>query len=210
MLQRLMSLRPFAYHTCSALNFQSIRRTRSLKSAADLLAGTGYSSLLTVRRKSSVVVELSSGPVEVRDNLPLRIGSLALEEGCSLEQFLLLLNRRVYLWPGNNHGPCRPGPEHFQHYQGSGAVHILRVPLASLLSANPGRELEVTFCNSGTARHHGGQPVQRGPNTFVAASLASGRPSEVKELCFVGSLALPPDTEWSTVLAGPWQPLCEA
>ena len=79
MLQRLLQLRPFAFHTCSALNFASIRRARALKSSAELLAGTPHESLLIVRRKQSRVVATLSGQVEVQDNLPRRVGSLKLE-----------------------------------------------------------------------------------------------------------------------------------
>ncbi len=207
MLPRLLQLRPYAYHTCSALNFTEIRKSRELRSSALLLAGTQHEPLLSVRRKKSQVVSLATGPVEVRDNLPLRLGSLKLEAGCSIEQFLLLLNQRVFLWPGNELGPCKPGPDHFAHYQGEGSVHVLKVPLSDLVAANPGRRLEVTFCNSGSARHHGGLPVLRGPSTFVPIQSASRPASEVKEFCFVGSAALPASTAWATSLSGPWRPL---
>ena len=110
MLPRLLQLRPFAYHTCSALNFTSIRQARELRSSAQLLAGTQHESLLSIRRKKSQVVSVATGRVEVRDNLPLRLGSLKLETGCSIEQFLHLLNQRVFLWPGNELGPYKPGP----------------------------------------------------------------------------------------------------
>lgn len=207
MLQRLIELRPFAYHTCSALNFESIKRVRMLKSPAELLLGTPHAALLMVRRKSSSVIALDSGPIEVRDNRPLRIGSLQLEADCSLEQFLLLLNQRVYLWPGNSFGPSKSGRAHFERYRGEGAVRILRAPLSSLVNSNPERKLEVTFCNSGSARHHGGHPAVRGPGTFKPVSCASGPASQVKELCFVGSVSLPLGTEWSTGLTGPWRAL---
>lgn len=207
MLDGLIKLRPFAYHICSALNFSAIKRMRTLRSTADLLSGTPHEAMLSVRRTSCITVELVSGPVEVRDNLPLRPGSLDLEPDCSLEDFLRLLNQRVYFWPGGEHGPCKPGPEHFQRYRGQGAVHILRAPLSSLVSANPDREMEVTFCNAGAARHQGGKPVKRGPSTFRPVSLATGRASTVKELCFVGHAVLPNETKWSTSLAGPWHSL---
>ncbi len=207
MLPRLLQLRPFAYHTCSALNFTSIRQARELRSSAQLLAGTQHESLLSIRRKKSQVVSVATGRVEVRDNLPLRLGSLKLETGCSIEQFLHLLNQRVFLWPGNELGPYKPGPDHFAHYQGEGSVHILKVPLSELVAANPERTLEVTFCNSGSARHHGGLPVVRGPSTFVPVQSAVRPASEVKEFCFVGSAVLPASTVWATSLAGPWQPL---
>jgi hypothetical protein len=207
MLQRLLQLRPLAYHTCSELNFVSIRRVRALRSAAKLLKGTPHESLLGVQRRESRIVSVPWGQVEVRDNRPLRIGSLSLEAGCTLEDFLLLLNGRVFLWPGDSSGPCKPGPSHFARYQGQGPVHLLRVPLSDLVAENSGRELEVTFCNSGSARHQGGMPVVRGPSTFVPVGRIDRPPSKVKELCFVGAAALPHSTEWATCLSGPWHPL---
>lgn len=205
MLARLLELRPFAYHTSSETNFASIKRSGALMSTAELLAGTANTHLLQVRRTSSQLVQVRGGVVEIRDNLPLRIGSLDLEPGCSLQQFLLMLNQRVFLWPGNAAGPTPQGREHFAHYRGQGPVHILRVPLKALIAANPNTEIQVTFCNSGSARHHGGKPAIRGPSTFQAASASVGAASKVKELCFVGSARLPAGTEWSETLTGPWQ-----
>ena len=207
MLDRLLELRPFAFHTCGALNFESIRRARALRSAEDLLVGSEHEHLLTLRRKRPVRVALPGGPVEIRDNAPLRIGSLELEPDITLESFLQELNSRVFLWPGNEYGPIRTGGSHFEHYSGIGTVHVIRVPLLHLLQANPNRSLAVTYCNSGSARHHNGQKVIRGPGTFHAVERAPKSVAKIKELTFVGSVHLPEGTVYSSSPSGPWQSL---
>jgi hypothetical protein len=116
------------------------------------------------------------------------------------------LNRRVFLWPGTMMGPLSSGREHFDHYRRKDGVVVLRMPLR-LLAANPTAELFVERCNSGTARHHGGKPVERGPNTFALLGDANFRPSEVIEFSFIDRVGLPPDAEFSTDIGGPWQPL---
>lgn len=206
-LDRLLELRPFAYHTCGALNFESIRSSRALRSARDLLAGSEHEHLLTIRRKHSARVTLPDGSVEVRDNSPLRLGSLELEPDVTLEAFLLELNSRVFLWPGSESGPIRTGGAHFEHYSGIGTVHVIRVPLRHLLQANPSRALAVTYCNSGSARHQGGRKVVRGPGTFHPVNSAPRVAAAIKELTFVGSVLLPVTTEFSSSPSGPWQPL---
>ncbi len=207
MLDRLLELRPFAYHTCGTLNFESIRRTRSLRSAQDLLAGSEHEYLLTTRRKQSVRVALPGGPVEIRDNTPLRLGSLELESDVTLEAFLRELNSRMFLWPGNEHGPIRTGGSHFEHYSGVGTVHVIRVPLTHLLQANRNRPLAVTYCNSGSARHHSGRKAVRGLGTFHPIEHAPRAAAEIKELTFVGLVHLPEGTAFSSSPSGPWQSL---
>lgn len=204
MLQRLLELRPFAFHTCGELNFASIRRARALRSAKDLIFGTAYEHLLSVRRAKSVVAQLSDGPVEIRDNLPLRLGSLEIEPNVTLEQFLQELNGRVYLWPGGERGPIGTGAAHFQHYQGEGEVRVIRVPLQDLLQVNANRTLSVTYCNAGSARHHSGRRAIRGPGTFQSIDRTTRTMGEVKELTFVGSVLLPGTTAWARTPSGPW------
>ena len=205
MLSHLLKLRPYAFHCCGESNFDSIRGSRSLRSAAELLSGSAHEYLLRTHRSKSVRVPLPSGPVEIRDNAPLRKGSLALQDGLSLEDFLFELNSRVFLWPGNLDGPIPPGRRHFAHYRDAGAVFVLRVPTAALIEANGDRELSVTMCNSGAARHQRGKPVLRGRSTFLAPQNAPC--AKVKEFTFLGLARLPRETEWSRSLTGPWSPL---
>lgn len=207
MLAHLVRLRPFSYHCCSEVNFNSIRRARALRSAAELLRASNHEHLLRTRRKKPMLVQLADGPVEIRDNAPLRPGSLALQDGMSLEDFLLELNSRVFLWPGMEDGPILPGRRHFEHYRGIGPVHVLRAPTAALLEANPDRRFSIAYCNSGSARHHLGARVPRGSSTFLTPDEASRPASDVKEFSFPGFARLPPEAEWSNSLSGPWQSL---
>jgi hypothetical protein len=154
-----------------------------------------------------MTVQLPGGAFEIRDNLPLREGSVELDPGTTLQDFLRELNCRVFLWPGNNEGPIKVGRLHFQHYRGVERVCLIRTRLQSLIESNPSAEFAVTFCNSGSARHQRGHRVPRGPSTFVPLEQAPRRASQVKELTFVGHVDLPPGTEWSTRMEGPWERL---
>ena len=209
-IKDLTRLRPFAYHTSGQENFNAIRRRSELRSASDILEGTGHDDLLTNRRKSSVTLQVNGETVVIRDNRPLRPASVRLLGGWSLSDLLKELNSRVFLWPGSENGPIRRGRSHFERYEAEGPVFTIRVPLPSLLAANHDRDLWVTRCNSGSARHHGGQPVPRGPSTFQLPEEATFRASEVIELSYVGGARLPTDAHWSESLAGPWRVMTDA
>lgn len=86
-------------------------------------------------------------------------------------------------------------------------MFIIRTRLKSLLLANADRDLFVTRCNSGAARHQKGQPVERGPQTFCLLEDAEFRASAVVELSFIDRADLPPDSEFSTSFGGPWRRL---
>jgi hypothetical protein len=150
---------------------------------------------------------VEGGLVEVRDNLPFRPGSAKFDGDMTLSGFMEELNSRVFLWPGSADGPIATGRKHLQHYSELGGVRILRFSLQELIRANPDRTLEVTFCNSGSARHQKGLPVSRGRHTFQSVPPLAGAPSDVKEITFIGHASLPTSTVWAESLAGPWRPL---
>jgi hypothetical protein len=135
------------------------------------------------------------------------LGSLELDEGMKLEEFLYELNSRVFFWPGDENGPIPTGRRHFEHYEGEGAVHLIRVPLASLLNDNPDKTLFVSFCNSGSARHQQGRPVRRGKSTFSIPTEATRPAYEVKEFTFIGEARLPESAQWTSSLSAQWLPL---
>jgi hypothetical protein len=203
-LGELVVLRPFAYHVCGSVNFASIKASRSLRSARSLLSGTEYEQHLRGRRSKAVRVAIDGRDVEIRDHRPLAPGSLSLPEHYTIDDFVDELNARVFLWAGTATRPVDSGRNHIARYASEGNVFILRVPLAALLRDNATQELQVTFCNSGAARHHDGLPARRGPDTFVSPSLAARRRAEVVELTFRGDVTLPPETLYADSLAGPW------
>ena len=206
-LEKLLQLRPVAYHTTGRLNFTSIRDRRALISTKLLVEGSRYASLLVGRRVRSTTIEVNGSNLQIRDQRPLRPGSLQLQIGTTLQRYLDELNRRVFLWPGTATGPVPPGRRHFDHYRQEDPVVVVRVPLRSLLAANSTREFFVEKCNSGAARHNGGRPVERGPNTFYLLKDTCFPPSDVVEFSFIDRVELPPDTEFSTALEGPWEAL---
>jgi hypothetical protein len=206
-LEQLADLRPFAYHTSGQENFEAIRRHRRLRSARSILEGTEHEHLLVERRKHSVALEVRGESVLIRDNRPLAVGSLDLQGGWSLSDWLGEINSRVFLWPGSENGPIQRGRAHFGRYASEGPVFVIKVPTPSLFAANQDRELWVTRCNSGSARHIGGKPVPRGPSTFQLPTEASFRASEVIELSYRIEASLPHDALWSTSLAGRWSTL---
>ena len=110
--------------------------------------------------------------------------------------------------PGTSNGPIRTGQSHFESSATEGPVVTIRAPTASVLVANGDRQVWVTRCNSGSARHHGGLPVPRGPSTFQLPETAGFRPVETIEVSYKGEALLPRDTEWAPSLHGPWKPLC--
>lgn len=204
-LHDLLTLRPIAYHTSGRLNFESIRDSAALISARCLLRATEQEHLLTGLRSLSSEVQVASRTVLIPDQRPIRPGSLQLEPDTTMQDYVDELNRRVFFWPGTHCGPLRQGRRHFELYRRRGELFVIRMPLQSLILANPHRELFVAKCNSGAARHHSGRPVERGPNTFRRLRQALFPASSAVELSFLQSTALPADAEFSESLEGPWR-----
>ena len=204
LLEDLVAVRPYGFHVCSEVNFASIRSSGVLRSAHALLSGTVYEKYLQGRRRDRISVKIGDQEIELRDHRPLAPGSLALPAGYTLEAFIAKLNARVFLWAGTASKPVRSGLHHIARYASEGKVYLLRVPVSALIRANPDVDLEVTFCNSGSARHHGGQPAFRSPETFMPLAKASRRPAEVVELTFMDKVILPEETVYSEMLEGPW------
>ena len=199
-----------AYHTSCRTNFEAIRTSGTLESAEALLRGTSHEHLLSQRRATSSIVQVNGRAVRVRDNRPLAPGSLALPDGWSLSDWLQELNSWAFMWPGGESGPIARGKAHFARYAAEGDVFTIRVRLRSVIEANGDGQLFVTRCNSGSARHHGGQPVSRGLQTFSAPEAAGFRPSDVVELAYRGRIHLPDEAMWSQSLGGPWHDLRNA
>jgi hypothetical protein len=206
-LTHLLRLRPFAFHTSGKLNFYAIEKSRTLRSTSDLLRGSDRTDLLRGRRLRSEDVELPDGVVCIRDHRPLRPRSIQLETGCSLEDYVDLLNARVFLWLGTRSGPNRPGRAHASIYAAEGEIFTLRIPLRALLDANRSNHPYVARCNSGAARHVNGQPVPRGPSTFRLLHQAEFPAREAIQLSFIQTAHLPPETEFASCTSGPWRTL---
>jgi hypothetical protein len=206
-IAELNAMRPVAYHVCGAVNFDSIKNTHLLKSAQALLENTEYEALLTGRRSQTSRVSVGGQLIEIRDHRPLALGSLSLPAGYTANQFIAEFNSRVFLWAGTSKGPVESGRNHIGRYTEEGEVFILKVPLLKLIDENSPDEIEVTFCNSGAARHHKGKPAQRSPATFSSLKAASRRAAEDREITFRTQAKWPPDSEYSKSISGPWHKL---
>jgi hypothetical protein len=86
--------RPYIYHLTAADNVPSIRVFGRLLSAATLAEKAGRPELRTQRRPDQV--RLQHPACTLRDQGPLHLGNMALEEGWSLDMFVALLNERVF------------------------------------------------------------------------------------------------------------------
>jgi hypothetical protein len=203
----LATRRPYAFHVCGGVNFQSIRSSRTLRSANALLAGTPHEHLLSGRRPKTERVSVAGIEIEVRDHRPLVEASLAFPANYGLRDFIAELNSRVFLWAGTEAGPVRSGRNHIARYCAEGTVYLLRVPTEALLNANPASMLEITFCNSGSARHNNGLRANRGPDTFVSPAAAQRPTSAVVELTFKREVVLPEQTMYAPNLQSQWLPL---
>lgn len=110
--------------------------------------------------------------------------------------------------PGDASRPIANGLSHFDRYADAGeSLVVLRVATRALLDHNRERALRFTRVNSGSARHHGGEPARRGGATFMTAEAFSEPPGAVKELVIADYAALPATVELAGRPGGPWRPL---
>jgi hypothetical protein len=85
------------------------------------------------------------------------------------------------------------------------SVVFLRLPLLEAVALNDGRGPELCKYNSGGARQNDGNPIPRGPDTFVLPHLAEFGRAEVREVVFHNFVELPPSTQYCEgAWEGPW------
>src|SRR5262245_14049126 len=82
-----LKLRPVAHHTSGLLNFEGIRHRAALISTRCLLKATEHRGLLTGVRSASTPVRVDGKTVLIRDQRPIRVGSVRLEPGSTLQDF---------------------------------------------------------------------------------------------------------------------------
>lgn len=200
--------RPYLYHLTAASNLPGIQAERRLHSASALTERANRSDLVGVRRSDHVPLHHEGVPATLRDQSPLHLANIRLDEGWSFDRFVAHLNAHVFFWLGSETGPIDYGERHFARYASEGPV-VLRIPFTGLVAANPDAEPLFSKYNSGSPRWSGGVPAPRGESTFVPASAAPFRASEVVEVTFRQSVQVPGDCEWGRSLAGPWAGLDE-
>lgn len=206
-IERYSGLRPNLYHLTDRSNLIHIQEANTLFCAADLMTCAGRRDLLRVRRQRHERLVAGVSVVSIRDQRPLYEGNTELSKGFSFEDFVELLNGKVFFWPGDDKGPIDYGDRHFRHYEKEAPI-MLRCPFRSLLSENTRSEPLFSRYNSGSPRCSNGKRSPRGPNMFLKARDFERRPSDVVEVVFEHRVFLPTDTEFRDGVKGLWQILC--
>jgi hypothetical protein len=189
-LELFVERRPYAYHLTAAENFQILRNSGVIRSAAELIERAGCSGLLRMRRHGPVPIQIGGKGAFLRDQDPLHEGNIRFEGGWQMADLVEELNRHVFFWPGTAAKPNDYGTRHYERYSRSEKLVIVRVPTASLINANP--NVKPRFCrfNSGSPRCVGGHKSPRGPDTFLPAERFPGTASAVAELTFRGAIPI--------------------
>lgn len=204
--QTYSALRPYLYHLTARSNLPRIRARRQLESASSLAEQANRSALLDVRRATHVPILVDGEEVVLRDQSPLHLRNMRLEEGWTFERFIAHLNQRVFFWPGRDSGPNDYGRRHFARYESEQPV-IVRVAFTDLVNANAAVAALFAKCNSGSPRWSGGAAPVRGSRTFVVAAEAPFSAGDVVEVTFQGRVELPSSAEVSDHPDGAWQAL---
>jgi hypothetical protein len=207
-VEQICSLWTHCYHVTAVANLLSIRRSRVLWPAQELLERANLSQMSRSRRTADLELRTGGNEVLIRNQCPLDPGSLELGAAVTLEEYVACLNSYVYFWPGVASGPIEDGRRMFDRTNGISSI-VLRMPVRSLLAKNRSWAAYLSNCNSGVAWTEGGVRSRRGPELFQPLLTYSAAPSTVHEICFLGPVALPDDVEFGATPDGPWAALVE-
>ncbi len=208
-LAGLTKMSPYLYHVTFEASLARIQRSRRLESAAVLLKEGGQHHRLRVRRDSLVEFVVDGEPIVLTDQSPINPKNIAFQGGWSLPDLVEALNGRVFFWRGGEDGLLRSNQGHFGKYENAGhRLVFIRSSFDEVNRLNAERGPELCKHNSGAARQYDGEPIPRGPGTFVPPQDADFMRGEVQEVVFRGFVDLPATTEichgsWK----GPWRPL---
>jgi hypothetical protein len=125
--------------------------------------------------------------------------SKSLFNDINYQEFIELLNKRVFWWPTLNRLN-----RHYLRYQQENPV-ILRVNTKDILLIN--KQVEFCHLNSGATRCHpsyGGNAPTRGYETFLAPDQYSKSIASVAEVTFPGICVLPNDIWIGNSPNGKW------
>jgi len=193
-LDQFVQTRPVLYHLTRQSNLERIQRMQQLDSAAKLLDEAGRQDLLLERRERCLLLSIGDEIVHVRDQLPLKDGSIHFLDGWTLAKLVDHLNGFVFFWPGRESKPGDYALRHFGAYAGDDNV-VLRFKTSEILAANSMNPPVFSRCNSGGPRtnpnsSYPGKRAPRGPETFVLAKDFDGKPGKVVEVAFRQTVSL--------------------
>jgi len=158
-----------------------------------------------------VSFSVEGDPVLLTDQRPVIEANIAFQEGWLLADLIEAINRRVFFWRGTAANLLKKDRKHFRKYGAAGhSLVFLRLSLKETWHANSDRGPEVCKYNSGAARKNGGQPIPRGPRTFVQPAVADFDKGQVREVVFRDYVHLPETTEYCVASwTGEWRQLFE-
>ena len=165
-LEQFIDKIPFVYHLTDIQNIKNIFKQKRLISTVNIFDVAGFSindERLFKRRKEHLVLE-SNLKYNIRDQRPLtKALNNCLIDDCTAEEFIYLLNKRVFFWPN-----LRRLEIHYGRYKNE-TPKILKFDTASIVELNKKR-IELSRINSGATRCSGtlgGRAAARGKSTFV-------------------------------------------
>lgn len=195
-IDKFLKLRPKLYHLTHKDNIESIKQTKKIYSTDYIVKKSGIEEpevFLKTRRSRLEKVNFNGSEVYLRDQIPLRPSMIdkAMDGTCTSDEYIFLLNKRVFFWPTKNRLE-----RHYKTYKDQDPV-ILIFDTKEVYDLNKER---VKFCrlNSGALRANsylGGKPPARGLNTFKTLEDYKRTPSTVAEFT-VDEYCELPETIW--------------
>jgi hypothetical protein len=205
-IEKFVERCPYLYHLTNPVNLNSILRDFMLKSTRVLATLFGVPNLeryLRTRRTGHEQPIFSKGNLEFcsRDQDPLRYEWLQLEEGMTPDEYIYLLNSKVFFWARET-----DLERHYERYKKLGQNPcILKVSSADLFQTNSENLPRFCYFNSGlTLYWTKGLPV-RGRSSFSIADKYSRGPASVTEVTFEGICHLPNSISLTTDFSEPYK-----
>jgi hypothetical protein len=206
-IEKFVSLRPFLYHLTDKRNLDSILSDRTLRSTEHLARISNLEDadkFLKTRRAVHAQISNGNNTYYIRDQKPFSVTIVkkALEKDCTVEDFLFLLNTKVFFW-----AKLGDLQSHYNRYKKEGENPIIfRIMTQELFALNK----PAKFCrlNSGGPRcsaYLGGKGAERGYNTFQNARDFDASASSVKEVTFENECFLPDFLELGNEPDGPFK-----
>ena len=201
--EELLAYVPFIYHLTDKRNVNSIYRNKKIFSTNSLVDQSTVSNkeaFKTTRRPQHEVIDFNGSKVTIRDQRPLNAAvDKCLTHGWKREQFIHLLNSRVFFWPN-----LKRLHTHFGRYENESPI-IFKIELQVALTLNP--HVQLCHLNSGATRPLGmlgGKAPERGPNTFVNIDGYDKGLNKLAEVTFPDHFLLPATFLISEHPDGPW------
>jgi hypothetical protein len=206
-IQEFIKKREFVYHLTDNRNIDIIKLDGILLSTKTIANRTNLNAqeikqFLGTRRAIHCTKEIDDKIYHIRDQKPISTKNLqkCLTNGWTVEDFLNLLNSRVFFWP-----TIKRLNSHYSRYEGENPV-IIKVSSSSLFSLN--NHAEFSRLNTGATRSNSylnGSPPVRGEGTFLPSHQYENTIGSIAEVTFPDSCQLPNNFFIGLSPNGPWE-----